>query len=36
MKLYDDRSDLQFIRQDSQVSGILINHKQTYKKAKDQ
>jgi len=30
--LYDDHSDLQFLRENGQVSGILIDHKQTAKK----
>jgi CubicO group peptidase (beta-lactamase class C family) len=30
--VYDDRSDLQFIRENGQVSGILINHNRTFKR----
>jgi len=30
--LYDDRSDLQFLRENDRVSGILVNHGRTYKK----
>ena len=33
--LYDDRSDLQFLREDGHVSGILVNHNQTYKKVQE-
>ncbi|HVW61653.1 MAG TPA: serine hydrolase domain-containing protein [Puia sp.] len=30
--LYDDRSDLRFLRENDRVSGIQINHQRTYKK----